>query len=286
MHQTSSKMLRMSGASLSYQVCGSGPLLLLIAGGGGGSANFQGLVHLLADSYTLVTYHRRGAIGSPLDDPEEDVSLETQSEDAHLLLAELTHEPAVVFGSSAGALIGLDLVARYPQQVRLLVAHEPPTEYLLPDGAQAFPEDALDLYHREGGMVALQRFIAYNGMNSADREPDVELAAAQAESAANADAFFRYNLLSVRRYRLDFAKLLATPTQIVLAGGETGRAYVGYRGATAVAERLGTSVVEFPGHHVGYLTHPRAFAERLRGVLKENDVALRPENRGETKPPC
>jgi pimeloyl-ACP methyl ester carboxylesterase len=269
MHQMYSSTLRVPGAGLAYQVCGSGPLLLLIAGGGGGSASFQGLVNRLSDSYTLVTYNRRGAIGSPLDDPEEDVSLETQSEDAHRLLAELTREPAVVFGSSAGALIGLDLVARHPEQVHTLVAHEPPTEYLLPDGAQAFPEDALDLYHREGGRVALQRFIAYNGMNYEDREPGVELAAAQAESAANADAFFRYNLLAVRGYRLDFAALVAAPTRIVLAGGETGRAYVGYRGATAVAERLGTSVVEFPGHHVGYLTHPRAFAERLRDVLRE-----------------
>jgi hypothetical protein len=53
----------------------------------------------------------------------------------------------------------------------------------------------------------------------------------------------------------------------VIAGGSAGREYIGYRGATAVAEHLGTAVVEFPSHHVGYMTHPRAFAERLGKVL-------------------
>jgi len=54
------------------------------------------------------------------------------SDDAHRLLAELSTAPAYVFGSSGGALIGLDLVAHHPEQVCTLVAHEPPADYLLP----------------------------------------------------------------------------------------------------------------------------------------------------------
>jgi pimeloyl-ACP methyl ester carboxylesterase len=61
------------------------------------------------------------------------MSIEAHAEDAHLLLAELTVEPAYVFGSSLGALIGLVLVATHPDQVRLLVAHEAAVAQLLPE---------------------------------------------------------------------------------------------------------------------------------------------------------
>jgi pimeloyl-ACP methyl ester carboxylesterase len=266
MNVTKNGTLRVSGASLSYQVFGSGPLLLMIAGGGGGSAGFNGIANILADSYTCLLYDRRGASRSPLDDPSEDVSLEIHSDDAHHLLAELSTEPAYVFGSSGGALIGLDLVARHPDQVHMLVAHEPPAEYLLPDTEQ-LQGDLLEIYRREGALAALKLLAAQSGMNYENREPGVDLSYTQQESAANAVAFFKYTFLAVRRYKLDFPALLAASTRIVLAGGSAGREYVGYRGATAVAEHLGTAVVEFPSHHAGYMTHPKAFAERLRDVL-------------------
>jgi pimeloyl-ACP methyl ester carboxylesterase len=238
----------------------------MIAGGGGGSAGFNGIANVLADSYTCILYNRRGTSHSPLDDPGQDVSLEMHSDDAHRLLAELSSEPAYVFGSSGGALISLDLVARHPEQVHTLIAHEPPAEYLLPD-AEQIQGDLLEIYRREGGLAALSLLTAQNGMNYQDREPGVELSYTQAESIANADALFKYTYQAVRLYRLDFPALLAAPTRIVLAGGSAGREYVGYRGAAAVAKRLGTTVVEFPSHHVGYMTHPKAFAERLRNVL-------------------
>jgi len=109
--------------------------------------------------------------------------------------------------------------------------------------------------------------MARIGVHYEDREPGVELPQASSEEAANADAFFKYTFPAVRRYRLDFAALAAARTRIILAGGRQGRAYRAYRGAVAVAERLGTTVVEFPGDHMGYMTHPKAFAARLREVL-------------------
>ena len=263
---TKSGTLRVPGASLSYQMRGSGPLLLMIAGGGGAGNGFNGIANILADAYTCVLYDRRGASHSPLDNPDEDVSIEMHSDDAYRLLAELAGEPAYVFSSSGGALIGLDLVARHPDLVHTLIAHEPPAEYLLPASEQ-LQVDPMEIYRREGGLAALMALATQSGMSYEDREPDVDLSATRAESAANADALFKYTLPAVQRYRLDFAALLAAPTRIVLAGGSAGRDYVGYRGATAVAKRLGTTVIEFPSHHVGYMTHPRAFAERLREVI-------------------
>jgi pimeloyl-ACP methyl ester carboxylesterase len=269
MSLTKSDTLRVPGASLYYEMRGSGPLLLMIAGGGGGgSGDWNGFVNHLTDAYTVVTYDRRGALRSTLDNPAEDIPLEIHSDDAYRLLTELSTEPAYVFGSSAGALIGLDLVARHPEQVRTLVAHEPPAHYLLSD-TQPSPDAVLEIYHREGGLAALKQYAAQGGMNYEDREPGVELPQVSREGAANADALFKYTFLAVRRYRLDLAALLAAPTRIVLAGGSAGREYVGYRCAAAIAELLGTAVVEFPSHHASYITHPRAFAARLRDVLGE-----------------
>jgi pimeloyl-ACP methyl ester carboxylesterase len=274
MSLTKSGTLQVPGASLYYEVRGSGPLLLMIAGGGGaGAGDWNGFVNYLTDAYTVVTYDRRSAFRSPLDTQVEDIPLEVHSDDAHRLLAELSTEPAYVFGTSAGALIGLDLVARFPWLVRTLVAHEPPAHYLSPDTAQ--PEELLEVYRREGALAALKQFAIQVGINYENREPGVEIPQGNIEAAAlAAAAFFKYTFLAVRRYRLDFAALSAAPTRIVVAGGSAGREYVGYRCAVLVAEHLGTSVVEFPGHHTGYFTQPKAFAARLRDVLSDGPGKL------------
>lgn len=269
MSLTKSGTLRVPGASLYYEVRGSGPLLLMIAGGGGaGAGDWNGFINYLTDSYTVVTYDRRGALRSTLDAPVEDIPLETHGDDAYRLLAELSTEAAYVFGSSAGALVGLDLVAHHPERVRTLVAHEPPAHYLLPDD-EASHEDPLSAYRREGGLAAMRRYAAQSGIsyNYENREAGVEFPQVSREGEASADAFFKYTFLAVRRYRLDFTALSAAPTRIVLAGGSAGQESRAYRCAVAVAEHLGTTIVAFPSHHAGYMTHPQAFAERLLEVL-------------------
>ncbi|GHO85939.1 alpha/beta fold hydrolase [Dictyobacter formicarum] len=269
MNLPKSDTLPVPGATLYYEVRGAGPLLLMIAGGGGGSS-FNGIASILASQYTVVTYDRRGAGRSTLDDVSADIPLETQGDDAHHLLAALTNEPAYVFGSSAGALIGLDLVARYPEQVRTLISHEPPAHYLLPDDEQQSPEKPLELRNREGASAALMKYMAQSGVRYDDLEPGVELPPLNREvSDAHAEAFFAHTFLAVRRYRLNVPALLAAPTRIVLAGAEAGHEFVAYRCAVAVAEQLGTTVVDFPSHHAGYISHPKAFAQKLSEVLQD-----------------
>ncbi|MGH3929774.1 MAG: hypothetical protein ACRDTF_07335 [Pseudonocardiaceae bacterium] len=52
------------------------------------------------------------------------------------MLSAVTTAPADVFGSSSGGVTGIALATRHPDQVRTLVAHEPPLVELLPDRAQ------------------------------------------------------------------------------------------------------------------------------------------------------
>ncbi|WP_436764542.1 alpha/beta fold hydrolase, partial [Streptosporangium sp. V21-05] len=109
---------------------------LLICGGVYDAAGYASLAQRLADRYTVVTYDRRGNSRSPLDGPPESQSVETHADDAHRVLVEAgvtAADPAYVFGNSSGAIIGLELAARHPERVRVLVAHEPPLFELLPD---------------------------------------------------------------------------------------------------------------------------------------------------------
>ncbi|MEO8185433.1 MAG: alpha/beta hydrolase [Deltaproteobacteria bacterium] len=116
--------LPVPGASLRYEVRGAGPVLLMLAGGHGDAESMEAFASPLADHYTVVTYDRRGLSRSQVDDPSAVIDVERHSDDAHRLLAAVTAEPAFVFGNSIGALVGLDLTASHPTQVRVLVAHE------------------------------------------------------------------------------------------------------------------------------------------------------------------
>jgi len=126
-------------------VRGSGPLLLLIPGGPAGTSLFDDVAPLLAEHYTVLTYDPRGLSASTVDDPSQDITVETQADDAHRLLRAVTVEPAYVFASSGGSNTGLVLAATHPEQVRTLIVHEPPITELLPDPEEHRAHNA-DIY--------------------------------------------------------------------------------------------------------------------------------------------
>jgi hypothetical protein len=83
-------------------------------------------------------------------------------------------------------------------------------------------------------------------------------------------------MLHIPSYEPDFDALRAASTRIVLAAGVGSEGEMANRGAHAVAERLGTEAVAFPGDHGGFLGgeygqtgEPDAFAARLRDVLAD-----------------
>lgn len=262
MDAISQHSLPVPGASLYYKVRGAGPILLIIAGGGGDADSSDRFAGLLAGRYTVVTYDRRGYPRSPLVDPDQVIKIETHSEDAAHLLAALSPVPACVLGSSIGALIGLDLAIRHPEQVRVLVAHEPPVTQLLPRGEQ--PLNLLELYREVGAEAAIEKFAASIGVSRANNAGNAGQPPRRAgASAGNHESFFKYDARAVAGYSLDVAALRATPTRIVLAGGSEGREYFPYRCAARLAECLGTSLVEFPGNHSAFAGYPVEFAEKL-----------------------
>jgi len=146
--------------------------------------------------------------------------------------------------------------------MELLPEAERPVMGLPPDAGR--PRTPLD---------NLQKFREILGVSYDDREPDAELPYESPETkarlAANRAFLVTHEATMYPRYTLDIVALSATPTRIVIAAGQASRGRFPHRVATLLAERLGTAVVEFPSHHAGYVSHPRAFAEQLRNVLGE-----------------
>jgi len=110
--------LPVPGAALYYKLRGSGPLLLVLQGGDGDADGTDALADHLTGRYTVLSYDRRGLARSPVKDPAAAVDVAAHSEDASRLLKAVTGEPALVFGASLGALVGLDLISRHSGQVR------------------------------------------------------------------------------------------------------------------------------------------------------------------------
>lgn len=263
--------LAVPGASLYYQMRGAGPLLLVLQGGAADASGFDGISNHLLDRYTILTYDRRGLSRSTLDEGAAAPRIETHGDDAHRLLAALASEPALVTGCSIGALIALELVARHPEQVRMLVAHEPPVTELLPDAERALAwqsqQEVEEAFRREGLAAAMKKFMELTGVNYQDREPGVEMPKPTPNAAANAAFFLTHDAPAARQYQLDIAALQAAATRIVPAAGSTNREFWIHHCASALADRLGRPLVEFPGGHAGFASHPRAFAARLQEVL-------------------
>ncbi|MFG2992898.1 alpha/beta fold hydrolase [Streptomyces sp. NPDC048257] len=269
--------LRVSGASLHYEVRGRGPLLLLIPGGAGGAASFDGVADDLAAEYTVATYDPRGMSHSTLDDPGAEQRVAEHADDAARILDLLSPgEPARVFGSSSGAIAAVHLLTTRPERVRRLVAHEPPLVEVLPDADEhrALLVRVREALRTDGLMPAMAVFAAglRRGGDVAEPTAGVGLppqAAARAErTMANLPYFVERIVPSFMSYAPDVDALEALSDRLVLAGGQDSRGELPYRPAALLAERLGTELLHFPGGHTGLTTHPAAFGELLRAALR------------------
>ena len=155
------RLLEVPGGRLHYEVRGSGPMVLVV-GQPMTSEPFAPVADLLAEEYTVVTYDPRGLGRSAVNDPARDVTPEIEGDDLAAVIDAVGGGPADVFGTSGGAVAGLALVARHPDRVRTLIAHEPPVCELLVDAVaiRAAVDDVQDAFRRNGSGAAWGKFIS------------------------------------------------------------------------------------------------------------------------------
>jgi clorobiocin biosynthesis protein CloN7 len=232
-----------------------------------GVAGFAAISPLLAEDYTVVTYDPRGFARSTIEDRDQDGEPDLLADDVCRVLEAVGDRPAHVFGSSGGAVTGLALVARYPDRVHTLVAHEPPLALLLPEAEEARTEmhDIYDTYRNGDTGAAWSRFFSFTGMSPpplghAVPEPSPEM-------VATSERFFGHGLLPIAFYQPDFSALQSGRARVVVAGGTTSKGEFPQRTAAALAERLGPPLIDFPGGHGGFSSDAREFAALLRLTL-------------------
>ncbi|MDQ0585636.1 alpha/beta fold hydrolase [Streptomyces rishiriensis] len=277
--------LDVPGARLCYDIRGSGPLLLMI-GSPMGSRGFTALASLLAADFTVVTYDPRGILRSTISDPGQKATPELIADDVQQLIAALDAGPAHVFGNSGGATTGLALVARHPDAVRTLVAHEPPVTELLPDGQQVRTtiDDLCKDYTAGHRDVALRKYSALSGVGFAP-PPPVGQASTRAlytppkDVRAILDRFFGYILQPTTRYRPDLDALRTASVPVVVGGGTTSQGQLYHRTATALAELLDTPLAAFPAGHTGFQEQPEPFADLLREAFGTARTEPQPRER-------
>ncbi|MEU1786024.1 alpha/beta fold hydrolase [Streptomyces sparsogenes] len=266
--------LEVPGATLHYETRGSGPLLLLIPGGAADAGLYAGMADDLAAHRTVASYDPRGFSRSPLGGPLTDQRVDVWSDDAHRLIELLSpDEPASVLGCSSGAVVALDLLARHPERLRRVVAHEPPLVEVLDDPAphrRLFAE-VRETLRRDGIGPAMARFSEGLGGRPGERPTELppEIQEMAARMHANLPVFLEHVLCPFTATVPDVAALRhAAAGRLVLAAGRDSREQEALYGpARLLAERVGGEFAEFPGGHVGPTEHPKEFAEQLLTLL-------------------
>jgi pimeloyl-ACP methyl ester carboxylesterase len=277
--------LDVPGAVLTYDIrrapASTEPILLLI-GSPMDASGFTALAEQFPDR-TVVTYDPRGAMRSTRTDPAPQATPDQHADDVHRLISAIGG-PVDLFASSGGAVNALALVARHPEQVRTLVAHEPPACQTLPDREEALAAvmDMRQTYEKEGFGAAMAKFIALTSIRgpvpadfAQQPMPDpADFGMPTGDDGSRDDVLFAQNLVTCTHYEHDFDTLRTVSTRIVLAVGAESEGTLAARGGEAVAERLGTKAAVFPSHHGGFMGgefgmkgEPEAFAVRLREVL-------------------
>lgn len=281
-----SHTLDVPGAVLHYdirEVPGAEAPTLLLIGSPMDATGFGTLAGYLTDR-TAVTYDPRGTGRSTRTDGAAESTPDLHADDLSRLITALGAGPVDIFASSGGAVNALALVARHPEQVRVLVAHEPPALTTLPDAKEALAAvaDIRATYDRAGAGPAMVKFITATSLKgevpadfAALPTPDpAQFGMSSDDDGSRTDPLLGQNLVTCTHYEPDFAALRAAQTRIVLGVGEESEGQMAYRAGVAVAGRLGTEPVTFPSNHGGFLGNeygmpgqPEPFAAKLREIL-------------------
>ena len=255
------------GAEIYCERRGSGPLLLLITGGMGDAGFYSSAADILANEFTVLNYDRRCNSRST-GDRSIDMTVAQQARDAAAIIKAIRHDEAIIFGSSGGGIIGLELAAAKPNVIDSLIVHEPPVIELLPaadaDKWRSFHHDIYMKNLREGWQAALPKFTAtLIGAPDIPFPPDLD-----ERVSGNMDFFFRHEYKAFAQYIPDVKRIRENKVKMVTAVGRDSDDSQYVQSTRALASKLRCGCIEFPGQHDVSFYMPEEFARALQNTIQ------------------
>lgn len=266
---------KVNNVELDYEVVGSGEPVLLIS-----PVLADGFVPLvaereLADRYQLISYHKRGWVGSTHTPPP--VSIADHAADAAALLDHLGLRRAHVAGHSSGAAVAAQLALEHPEAVHTLSLLE--MSLLSVPSGEAFFEQvgpAFEAYGSGDPERALASFVsAVSGLDWATCRAvlDASVPGAVAQAVKDVDTFFGIELpaLAEWAFSAEQAAAIQCPVLSVL-GADTLPLWV------EVADFLRSSLPDVEdclidgAGHLLHIQRPRPVARGMAKFLRRNPM--------------
>ncbi|WP_288618385.1 alpha/beta fold hydrolase [uncultured Eubacterium sp.] len=269
---------------------GSGPILLLIHGVACDSEFFRETSKLLAETFTVISYDRRGYSRSIAAEGENDFSVWAHAEDAaEIIWAEQKRKAeggqcpveagwqsdgcsadqstgVFVAGCSAGGAVAAALATKYPELVRQVFLHEP---LMRGSGELAAEQDAFWEKLRKGTekhriITCMMHFV--NAMGGMNREKEGQSMEQQSRNLKNLELFLEKEMDSFSGLKLDDFDI---SVPVTVACGSDDRTGMFHCSAHQAAEAKGWKYVTVPGYHNFASDEPEAFAKCLTEVFED-----------------
>jgi pimeloyl-ACP methyl ester carboxylesterase len=252
-HEVKTGTIEVNGATLYYECRGSGPALLFISGAEGDAEEYVRVAELLDGEYAVVTYDRRGYSRSPRPAGYTGTSVDEQADDAAALLEALSLRPALIWGNSSGAIIGLNLLLRHPELVEKAMLHEPPLAAgeSDPAGVTAFMLEAT-----ADGKTPFLRMLT--------GDPVYEGFSAGYRSRLEADdTWINHEFEQSEYYRPSDEELANVQRPVLVLRGMESPSHFAET-TEWLAGRLGAPLIKLPGGHGSHYDLPEELAKVIR----------------------
>ncbi|KAH8423959.1 uncharacterized protein LDX57_001715 [Aspergillus melleus] len=155
-----------------------------------------------------------------------------------------------------------------------LVLHEPVIPSLLPPHElaqkRALVDEVLDAFSKSGPAAANKILMPHvstkRDLALLKQEPVLQELAALPPDRSN--VYFATELPALVQYEVDIVSLVAGADRVILAHGEPPSVPLSYYPLRRLGDILEKPLVDFPGGHNGYVTHPKDFAIKLIDALR------------------
>ncbi|MCA1703781.1 MAG: alpha/beta hydrolase [Actinobacteria bacterium] len=256
--------MTVDSGGLFWEARGSGPPVLLVPGTPGDGGQFVGVSEDLADDHLVISYDRRGTSRSSRSADWTVTSVAEQADDAAGVLSAVGVGPAVVFGTSNGAAVALELALRHPRQVAGVMLHEMPLLTVLrdPEPVTSAIGSLIGGAMTEGGpAAALEAFLRFAFGDAIVAGWPAEL---RERMLSNAEIVFSVEFPAFQSYRPDPDALGRCQVSVRVLVGEQQELPFFQEAAQWLAAALGTDVDLSPGAHGPQFSCPGALSASIR----------------------